>query len=67
VDGRETDIYPGGPFGLITLHVPPGQHQVQIRFGDTPARRLGTALTVVSLGVALALLIWPRVRRARST
>jgi uncharacterized membrane protein len=67
VDGRETDIYPGGPYGLITLEVPPGEHQVVIRFGDTPVRRLGTALTVASLGVALALLLWPRVRRARST
>jgi hypothetical protein len=67
VDGRETDIYPGGPYGLITLEVPPGEHQVVIRFGDTLVRRLGTALTVASLGVALALLLWPRVRRARST
>jgi uncharacterized membrane protein len=67
VDGRETDIYPGGPYGLITLEVPPGEHQVVIRFGDTLVRRLGMALTVASLGVALALLLWPRVRRARST
>ncbi len=67
VDGRETDIYPGGPHGLITLQVPPGQHQVLIRFGDTPVRRLGTALTVASLVVASTLLIWPRVRRTHST
>jgi len=62
VDGREAGIYPSGPYGLITLQVPPGEHHVSIRFGDTPVRQLGTAITVASLLVALALLIWPRVR-----
>jgi uncharacterized membrane protein len=67
VDGRQTQIYPSGPYGLITLQVPAGEHQVSIRFGDTPVRLLGTAVTVVSLLAALALLIWPRLRRRPST
>jgi hypothetical protein len=67
VDGREAGIYPSGPYGLVTLQVPPGEHHVTIRFGETPVRLLGTATTVASLVVALALLIWTRVKGARST
>ena len=63
VDGREAEVYPSGPHGLITMHVPPGEHQASIRFGDTPVRLAGTALSTVSLVVALVILGRRRVRR----
>jgi hypothetical protein len=56
VDALEVDVYPSGPRGLITLRVPPGEHQVAIRFGDTPVRLAGTALSVVSLVAAVLIL-----------
>jgi uncharacterized membrane protein len=61
VDGAEVDVYPLGPYGLIGLQVPPGDHRVSIRFGDTPARTLGTVVSAVSLLAALGILVWGRV------
>ncbi|HJX39798.1 MAG TPA: DUF6541 family protein [Anaerolineae bacterium] len=67
VDGREVEIYPGGRHGLITLQVPPGEHRVSIRFGDTPVRTAGKLVTVASLVLAAVILAWPWARPARST
>jgi len=57
VDGEQVDIYATGPHGLITLRVPPGDHRVIIRFGDTTIRVLGTAISLVSLLLSLCLLV----------
>jgi uncharacterized membrane protein len=67
VDGREVGIYPSGPHGLITMIVPAGEHNVLIRFGDTPARLLGALVSVASLLLALGILIWQWVRERRLT
>jgi len=63
VDGEEVGIYPSGPYGLIGLQVPPGDHRVSILFGDTPVRTLGTWVSVVSLLVAAGILSWGRIGR----
>lgn len=56
VDGQEVPIRPEGPHGLITLDVPAGEHQVEIRFGDTPIRVVGKVISLLSLGLSLFLL-----------
>jgi len=56
VNGQEVPIRPEGPYGLITLDVPAGEHQVKIRFGDTPVRVAGKAISLLSLGLTLFLL-----------
>ena len=58
VDGEEVPIRPEGPHGLITLDIPPGEHEIVLRFGDTPPRQAGLALSGVSLAAWLALAIW---------
>jgi uncharacterized membrane protein len=67
VDGHEVGIYPSGPYGLITMKVPAGEHNVLIRFGDTPVRLLGALVSVASLLLAGGILIWQRVRERRLT
>jgi hypothetical protein len=67
VDGQEVETYPVGPHGLITLRVPPGEHRVLIRFGDTPIRLLGTVVSLLSLLLAVVLLIADVARRGRFT
>jgi hypothetical protein len=74
VDGQEVPIRPEEPYGLVSLDVPAGEHQVKIRFGDTPIRVVGKVISLLSFGLSLFLLrddlkrIWSRVvkRRARS-
>jgi hypothetical protein len=56
VDGQEVPIRPEEPYGLITLDVPAGEHQVKIRFGDTPIRVVGKVISLLSFGLSLFLL-----------
>jgi hypothetical protein len=41
VDGAEVKLKRARPEGLIYLEVPPGEHEVLLRFEDTPPRRAG--------------------------
>ena len=43
-------------YGLLTVDIPPGSRHVLLRWGDTPLRAAGKALTLASLLLAIALL-----------
>ncbi|HEX2172456.1 MAG TPA: hypothetical protein VHL09_08420, partial [Dehalococcoidia bacterium] len=55
IDGREAAAYPAAGSGLIAVDVPPGPHQVDVRFGETPPRIAGWLIAAASL---LALAGW---------
>jgi hypothetical protein len=57
VNGQETPIEIAKPEGFITLWVPEGQHEVLVRFEDTPPRTAGWAIAGASLAVLL-LAVW---------
>jgi len=64
VDGEKTEInyqhedYPG----VITFSVPPGKHEIKtVLTENTPARRLGNALSLVSLTVFLGIIFINRL------
>ncbi|MGC8779642.1 MAG: 6-pyruvoyl-tetrahydropterin synthase-related protein [Anaerolineae bacterium] len=60
VDGRPTEIAADPPDGLIGLDLPPGEHEVRLRFTATPVRRIGMGLSIgAALGV-VGLLLWGR-------
>jgi len=62
VDGDrlpESDLRPETVYGLLTVDIPPGEHHVLLRWGDTPVRLTGKTLTLVSLALALLLLVSP--------
>ena len=59
VDGErlpDSELRPETVYGLLTVDVPPGEHRVLLRWGDTPVRTVGKAVTVVCLLLALALI-----------
>ncbi len=58
VDGNPVAIWPTEPYGLIALQVPAGEHVVRLRFGDTPVRLAGKAVSLISL-LAVGMLLWP--------
>jgi hypothetical protein len=67
VDGVAQPITPTDPYGLISVPVPAGKHELRVRFGTTPVRTLADAISLLSLaalvgGVALSCL-QRRVRR----
>ncbi len=51
------------PYGLIEVPVPPGEHILELRFEDTPVRRLGEGISLLSVLVLAALLLRARRRR----
>ncbi len=55
IDGQPVPIAREGPYSLITLDVPAGDHRVAIRFGDTPARALAAAVSGLSVLVFVGL------------
>ena len=63
IDGRSTPVYPSGELGLVTVDVSAGAHTVELRFGDTLPRRLAIGVSLLSLGVWLALVILTLRRR----
>jgi hypothetical protein len=68
VDGERLPdgaLRPEGPYGLLTVDVPAGEHRVLLRWGDTPLRLSGKVLTLTSLALALALACLPPFLRHR--
>ena len=62
----DSALRPETLYGLLTVDVPPGEHHVLLRWGDTPVRLTGKILTLVSLALALALVALPPSVRRRS-
>jgi hypothetical protein len=50
VDGVQAPIDYGNAQGLIRFTLAPGEHQAQLRFNNTPIRRLSTELSLVQPG-----------------
>lgn len=68
VDGErlhDSALQPETVYGLLTVDVPPGEHHVLLRWGDTPVRLVGKTLTLACLALALLLLLpWRPSSRA---
>jgi hypothetical protein len=50
------------PYGLIEVPVPPGDHILELRFEDTPVRRVGEMVSLLAVLVVCGLLLRSRVR-----
>ncbi len=60
VDGERLPagaLRPEGPYGLLTVDIPPGEHHVLLRWGDTPLRLGGRVLSLACLALAVGLVI----------
>jgi hypothetical protein len=60
LDGQEAPVFPSGDLALLSVDVPSGEHDVQVRFEDTFARSLGDAITLLTLLglVSFAIFRW---------
>ena len=58
IDGVSAEITRADPEGFITIHVPIGQHTVDLQFGTTPPRQIGWVLTLLGLSVLLIGAVW---------
>jgi hypothetical protein len=55
VDGRQVPAGPGTPSGLITFQVPPGEHDVNVRYGRTAIENEAAGISIASLILAIVL------------
>ena len=56
-DGKrvpDSALRPETVYGLLTVDVPPGEHHILLRWGDTPVRLAGKIVTLSCLVLALA-------------
>jgi hypothetical protein len=60
VDGQPVALRPAEGTGLITLDAPAGEHEITLRFEDTPLRRLAAVVSLLGL-VATVFATW-RIR-----
>ena len=70
VDGErlpDSALRPETVYGLLTVDIPPGEHHVLLRWGDTPVRLVGKTLTLVCLALAVALVASSRFLGKRPT
>jgi len=62
VDGQKVPIKIADPEGFVTVWIPAGDHEVELRFEDTPPRTLGWITAGIGLTIFLiALWRFPRV------
>jgi hypothetical protein len=69
VDGErlpDSALRPEGVYGLLTVDIPPSEHHVLLRWGDTPLRLTGKILTLACLGLAVALVVVPPILRRKT-
>ena len=67
IDGKEVATRPVGPDALITLDVPPGTHEVRIRFTNTPLRTMAALISIATLLILVILFFWDTIRARIST
>jgi hypothetical protein len=60
VDGVFVEVAPWGEQGLMQVQVPTGEHTVSLRFGDTPVRTAGKAVSLLALVGVAGLWLWGR-------
>lgn len=58
IDDELVPIVSSEPYGFIGFDVPPGTHEIRVWSGSTPARLIGSLITVLSLLILLAHLRW---------
>ncbi|MBU0493710.1 MAG: hypothetical protein KKA73_11340 [Chloroflexi bacterium] len=63
IDGQPAPVSISDPDGLIVVDVPPGEHLVQVRLVESPARLAGDGLSAIGLVIAIALLVVPFLKR----
>ncbi len=55
IDGKQTKIYPGIPFGQISFEVPPGSYKVDVKFKETNFKVALDAISLLAFLVSLSL------------
>jgi|GEM_PF-1027943 len=62
-DGQPVEAEPSGPWGLLSVDLPEGDHGVLARFGETPLRRAADVVSLASLAICVGGMVADRNSR----
>jgi hypothetical protein len=62
IDMEPVPVRPSYPEGLITFQVPAGDHNIEVRFGDTPVRTVANLVTAGTLLALVVVAVWLSLR-----
>jgi hypothetical protein len=57
VDGKETPITTGSPYGQITIDVPKGKHEILIEFKETKFRKILNVISLLAVVLATTIIV----------
>jgi len=60
VDGQQEEVAASVPEGLVSLSLPAGEHQIELRFEETPLRAAADLVSLLALAALFGLLIRSR-------
>ena len=63
VDGVETKINSGQPYGQMEISIPQGRHRVEFYWKETPTRKMADYVSLISLGIVAGTILWKRKRK----
>jgi hypothetical protein len=58
VNGSDCPVLPYGPLNLISLNLPVGENTVSLKFTDTPVRKMGNIVSLISLGLLVVGMVF---------
>jgi 6-pyruvoyl-tetrahydropterin synthase related domain len=59
LDGKPIPVYAEQAFGLLTVDLPAGQHTIQVQYEGTSIQKVGTLISLVSVGITLLIAVYP--------
>ena len=66
VDGVNAPITQGMPYGQIEVIIPSGKHAVEFYWAETPLRKIGDFISLISIGVVIVLIYRSRKNHGRA-
>jgi hypothetical protein len=58
LNDQPVEIAPSEPEGMISVQVPPGEHNLRISFESTPIRAISDVVSAVSLVISIVIAVW---------
>jgi hypothetical protein len=55
MDGNDLDVYPSTDYGLLTMNIPKGEHNIVLEFGNTTIRNVANGISLFTMIVLVTL------------
>ncbi len=63
LNGNSIPVYAEQAFGMLSVDLPAGKHTIQLTYEGTLVQKIGTLISLVSLGITLLIALYPAPMR----